>query len=148
MLSQDQVEWITGKLENLARANWFAFASTPKLCQQYREDIKASRWIYTPDSATCLYPDCWSTYEGLLRRYPPPQRIKFDCEDIACAHAGWLASQCLGRGKVFIGLVPGMKISHAVCGFKREDGIEVIDPCRWFGMRPTTYDGVFWKEVY
>jgi len=149
-LTASQVDDIVRALERLSRANWYSFANSPELCAGYHADIVAARWIYVPDRQTCNYPDCWSTYEALRRRYPAPAKIKFDCEDIATAHAGWLASQCLGRHRVHVGLVPGVNISHAIAGLS--DGpnkpITVIDPCIWFGMRKTHYNGVVWKEVY
>jgi hypothetical protein len=150
-MTPDQVKSIVDKLEGLARANWLTFVKDQSLCQQYASDIADGRFLYASDRATCGYLDCWSLYKDLLKRYPPPTKVLFDCEDLACAHAAWIASQCPGRERAYVGLVPGKRVSHAVAGYRRRadsETITIIEPSIWFGMPRTSYDGVTWKEVF
>lgn len=146
-LPQAFVDHFVSALHGMARANWYEFARSPELCRSYYENLRARRFKYVPDRYTCGHPDCWSTYRALAERYPEGQKILLDCEDAACAHAGWLASQCYTDAEILVGLVPGVKISHAVCGVRQGGRTYVVDPSRWFGMGPTHYEGVQWKDV-
>lgn len=146
MLPRHIAEYLTDALAGMARANWYDFVQSPKLCEEYLENLKAGRCKYVADKVTCGFADCWSTYRSLCERYKG-KRILLDCEDAACAHAGWLRSQCYKKDKIFVGLVPGRKVSHAICGIKRDGKMIIIDPARWFGMGPTTYNNPVWREV-
>lgn len=143
---------ITDALLGMAQANWHDFSSDPKLCRLYKRNLDERRHRYVPDRQTCGLADCWSTYRALATRYPYPSSILLDCEDAACAHSAWLASQCYqGGDRILVGLVPGKRISHAVSGVERtEKGVKriiVVDPSRWYGMAPTHYDNPLWRYV-
>lgn len=138
---------ITDALAGLARANVVEFQRSPDLCAAYLANLRAGRHKYTPDRVTCGYADCWSTYRALVERYPTGP-ILLDCEDAACAHSGWLATQCYAD-RIFVGLIPGSIISHAVSGVEKagETVIQLVDPCIWYGMPPTRYDNPVWRPV-
>lgn len=150
MLSVAKAQEFARRLQSLAVQNAYAFSRSPELCAAYLRDLKDRRFSYVDDKLTCGLDDCWSSYRALRERYPKG-KIKLDCEDAASAHAGWLASRCYE--KVWIGLVPGNRVSHAIVGVSKPgilDGkIRVIDPCRWFGMPPfgRPYSPVYWERV-
>ena len=150
--------WVTDHLARMARVNWYDFSQDKDLCKAYITNLRNRRHKYTPDKLTCGHDDCWSTYKSLVNRYQkhdPRATILLDCEDAACAHSGWLAAQCYAGDTVFVGLVPGRRVSHAVSGVLRgkpgpvngPDRIRIIAPARWFGMGPTSYENCVWKEV-
>jgi hypothetical protein len=137
-------------IRGLALANWSDFARDAALCGAYRLNLSRGRHLYISDKVTCGRLDCWSTYRDLVKRYQASDRgayILLDCEDAATAHAGWLASNHY-RG-VYVGLVVGRQVSHAIVGIEKTPGgpVEVCDPCRWYGMPPTTYDNPLWSKV-
>ncbi len=141
-----QADAVVSALLGMARANWFDFQRDPQLCKDYFAALKAKRFKYVPDRVSCGEPDCWSLMRDMLRRYPAPMFVLGDCEDFACAYAAWLASQCFEG--VYIGLVPGVRIAHAICGVEQPGKkVRVIDPSRWYGMRPTHYRNVLWRKV-
>jgi hypothetical protein len=141
---------IVESLRGLARANWYEFATRPWLCRRYRENLTKRRHRYVADRITCGLADCWSSYLILVTRYQsqdPTAPIPLDCEDCTCAHMGWLASQCYRGPKLYVGLVPGVKVSHAVGRVVQDGKDHIVDPSRWFGMGPTSYDGAVWLEL-
>ena len=152
MLSEAKAREFARRLQSLAVQNAYAFSQSPALCASYLQDVKRHRFRYVDDKLTCGLDDCWSSYRALKERYGDGL-IKLDCEDAASAHAGWLASRCYE--KVWIGLVPGNRVSHAIVGVSRPGGaflggkIRIIDPCRWYGMPPfgRPYKPVFWERV-
>lgn len=160
-ITPKKLEWaesITDALARMARVNWHDFTKDQDLCRRYIANLRNRRHRYTPDKLTCGHDDCWSTYKSLVRRYQkddPHGLILLDCEDAACAHSGWLAAQCYGADTVYVGLVPGRRVSHAVSGVLRgrpgatngPDKIRIVDPARWFGMGPTSYANTVWREI-
>lgn len=149
---------ITISLRGLGRVNAYEFCSSPALRRSYLWALKNKRIVYVPDQVTCGLPDCWSTWRGLVERYgergEKPEaarfggRIPLDCEDIAGAHAGFMSAT--GTSGVYMGLVPGSQISHAICGVRDKLGfIHPMDPAVWVGMgdfgRP--YRPIYWAEV-
>lgn len=131
----------------MAEANQFEFQKSPELCKKYYENVRAGRHKYVADRKTCGLADCWSTYRILCERYGNGI-ILADCEDFACAHAGWLASQCYRDCRILVGLVPGVHVSHAIAGVERQKGkIEVIDPAAWAGMPETHYNNPVWRYL-
>lgn len=155
MLSDYHANRITESLLGMAQANWHEFSISPKLCALYAKNMADGRHTYISDKITCGFADCWSSYRGLAERYPKGP-VYLDCEDAATAHAGWLASQRYTLGEpIYVGLVPGKRISHAIAGVgtnplatrPEDDTIRIVDPSRWYGMAPTSYDKVFWRRV-
>jgi hypothetical protein len=140
---------IVQALQGLARANAHDFSEDARLCARFFRRLKEKRFRYTADRVTCGFLDCWSTFRDLERRYPYPAPILADCEDLACAYSGWLASRCY-KG-IYVGLKPGKRVAHAVSGIARGKGtkttIAIIDPSVWYGMPPTGYDGTKWALV-
>lgn len=159
-LTKKKLKWaedITDSLLDMARVNWYDFANDPALCEAYARNLKSGRHKYVADKLTCGHDDCWSTYKSLRRRYQkddPKGTILLDCEDAACAHAGWLAAQCFGDS-IYVGLIPGRRVSHAIAGvmpasagaLAGEDKIRIVDPARWFGMGETSYANPVWRKV-
>lgn len=141
---------IAEALRGLAQANWHEFAARPWLCRRYYANLRGARHKYVPDRETCGLADCWSTYLGLVTRYQASDSkalIMLDCEDATCAHMGWLASQCYKGPELYVGLVPGVRVSHAV-GRVVQGGKEfIVDPSRWFGMADTTYEDTVWVRL-
>lgn len=139
---------ITDALHHLAEANWYEFRKSPALARAYRENLAAGRHQYVADKATCGLPDCWSTYRILVERYGGDSAILGDCEDFACAHAAHLANLG-GPDRVYVGLIPGRHIAHAVAGIEDRRGIiQVLDPALWAGMKPTHYENPVWRQLY
>lgn len=139
-------------LQGLAQANLAAYRERPELVSAYRCAKRFGRFIYESDELTCGRPDCWSTTRGLLERYPYGP-VLADCEDFACAEAAYLAYQ--GQ-PALIGLRPGKRIAHAVCGVETPGGDAyrigppeyVIDPSVDFGMpKLPRYDQIYWMRV-
>ena len=146
----DQARRALSAIRGLALANWHDFAREPELCKSYLLNLSRGRILYVSDKVTCGRLDCWSTYRDLRRRYQsakPTSYILLDCEDAAAAHAGWLASN--GYRGVYVGLVVGRQVSHAIVGIEQSPGapITICDPCRWFGMPPTTYENPLWSKL-
>lgn len=147
MLPRPVAEFLTDSLCGMARANWFEFQRDPVLCRRYLSDLRSGNHRYVADKITCGLPDCWSSYRGLVERYGKGPLL-LDCEDAACALSGWLASQCYKKDRILVGLVPGRKISHAITGVMKPDGtITILDPARWAGMGPTSYENPVWRDV-
>lgn len=141
---------IATALKGLAEANWHEFSKRPWLCRRYYANLKGGKHKYVPDRETCFLPDCWSTYLGLVTRYQakdPGGLILLDCEDATCAHMGWLASQCYRGPELYVGLVPGRKVSHAVGRVVQNGKDHIVDPSRWFGMADTTYEDTVWVRL-
>lgn len=137
---------VVDALQGLARANWHDFVSSAALCESYAKRLHSKGFRYTPDRVTCGMTDCWSTYKDLESRYPYPAPILADCEDLACSFSAWLASRCYDG--VYVGLVPGKRVAHAISGVERARGkIEILDPSRWYGMGETHYNGVLWRKL-
>lgn len=137
-------EYILDALQGLTTANWLAFGNSPALCCEYERNLRSGRHVYVDDAITCGEADCWSLYRDLCERYRG-RKIELDCEDAASAHAAWLVSRCY-RG-ISVGFVPAPQISHAVVGVKQGGKMRIVDPCIWYGMGSTTYDGVVWREL-
>lgn len=148
-MSPELARKVLSSLHGLAEANWSDFTRDARLCAAYKADLQAGRFKYTDDIVTCGRLDCWSTYKDLRARYRREPKILFDCEDIACAHAGWLAAQC--HEGIHIGLIVGRRISHCILGVQQfadpENPIQIVDPSRWFGMGPTSYANPLWKKL-
>lgn len=139
-------EYILESLRRMARANLLEFSKSRALCGLYETNLRAGRHVYRSDQETCGWIDCWSLYRDLCERYPDPREpLYLDCEDAASAHAAWLVGRCY-RG-VRIGFVPGREISHAICGVEQGGRIRIVDPCRWYGMGETRYDGALWATL-
>jgi hypothetical protein len=137
---------ITDALLGMAQANQYDFGADQSLCQSFAERIRTRGFKYVADKLTCGRLDCWSTYKELHARYPQPEKILADCEDLACAYAGWLAAQCFTG--IYVGLVPGKRIAHAVAGLQVGNGkIRVSDPSIWYGMRETHYRDTVWRKL-
>jgi hypothetical protein len=146
MLTERQIEQVLSALHGLALADWSDFCRSPSLVKAYERNLRDSLHLYVADRITCGRLDCWSRYKDLVSRYPYPQHIQLDCEDFACAHAAYMARSCYGP--IYVGLVPGARVSHAVCGVgdsSSPDNVKLVDPCLWAGMPPVPYDGVRWK---
>jgi hypothetical protein len=146
MLSSYVANKLADALQSLALANWHEFVKSPALCRLYWTNLSERKHVYVPDRITCGLADCWSSYRALCERYRYPSPVFLDCEDAACAHAGWLAAQCY-TDRVLVGIVPGRRISHAICGIERDGKKIVIDTARWFGMEPTHYENPVWRYV-
>ena len=169
---QPVVEFITDALCGLARANWYEFAKDPALCRAFNENYLGGKHRYFSDKSTCGLADCWSSYKILVERYQRPHFrfcrcsapicqnkrrlvakhpgiILLDCEDAACALAGWLSAQCFTKDRILVGLVPGETISHAIMGAQRPDGsVTISDPALRAGMRTTEYKArICWRDV-
>lgn len=143
-MDSETAKIVTDALHGLARANWHDFAAFPTLCAEFASRLRAKGFRYTPDRITCGMADCWSTFKDLAARYPDSP-ILADCEDLACAYSGWLASRCYSG--VYVGLVPGKRVAHAVSGIEKDGRIQVVDPSRWYGMRETHYNGIVWRKL-
>jgi hypothetical protein len=160
-ITPEKLRWaegITDALARMANVNRHDFSQDQSLCEAYKRNLRNKRHKYVSDKLTCGHDDCWSTYKSLVRRYQkddPNGTIELDCEDAACAHSGWLAAQCYGADTCYVGLVPGRRVSHAVSGVLRgkpsaingPERIQIIDPARWFGMGPTSYNNIVWRQV-
>lgn len=152
MTSEDQTLGLLRSLQGLAQANLAALREHPELVSAYRSAKLFGRYKYESDQLTCERPDCWSTLRGLLERYAIGP-VLGDCEDFACAEAAYLAFE--GQ-PALIGLRPGRRIAHAVCGIETPGGDayriglpdHVIDPSVDFGMpRLPRYDQIYWMRV-
>jgi len=175
MIAKRVAEYLTDALCGLARANWFEFARDPKLCRVFDENLRGGGHRYYSDRSTCGLADCWSSYRALVDRYQVghgrfcriathslcqnhlrliarhPKKVLLDCEDAAAALSGWLSSQCYGKDRILIGLVPGSIISHAISGVMKPDGsIKIMDPALWCGMGEmgkAGYANPVWRDV-
>lgn len=152
MASEAAILGVLRSLQGMAQANAEAFRRYPAMAGAYRHALASGRFRYVSDQETCGLPDCWSTMRALFERYPIGP-IPGDCEDFACGHAGYLASQ--GK-RALIGLRPGKRIAHAVCALEGPGGTDtkigapqtVIDPSLDFGMPPLVrYDQIYWMRV-
>lgn len=151
MLTERQISQVLSALHGLALANWSDFCRDRALAKAYARNLKERLHLYVADRVTCGRLDCWSRYRDLVARYPYPAEVQLDCEDFACAHAAYMALTC--HGAIYVGLVPGMRVSHAVCGVSDSNsplardlgGVRIIDPCLWAGMPSVPYDGVRFK---
>lgn len=171
-MSASVANMVTDALCGLARSNWYEFAKDSRLCRRFIVNATSRKHLYRSDRSTCGFADCWSSYRALVIRYQTahgrfcqcsdpickkkralvaarPGVILLDCEDAACAVAGWLASQCNPQVRLLVGLVPGKVISHAIYGIqkKSDDSVIVRDPARWAGMGETTYENPVWRDI-
>ncbi len=145
---------ILDALVALTQRNVADFCKSPILRRKYLENLSAGNHIYVSDYLTCGWPDCWSTYQDLVKRYPKGP-VLLDCEDAAAAHIGWLFSEC--KKGLYIGLCPGKAISHAIGGVDRKTpdvdqsktgkNVYIVDPALWFGMPTMVYKSVFWRKI-
>lgn len=156
---RDRIAWqIVDALHDLAVANHIDFVKRPGLSELWLANLREGLHVYVSDKVTCGWLDCWSTYKDLIDRYQKQGvrgPVLQDCEDAACSWAGWMTANCFGG--VYVGLVPGKKISHAIAGADYETpdednaltgrNISIVDPARWYGMTATTYPKVYWKKV-
>lgn len=140
------IDIILSGLEDLAAANRHEFNKSPALVREYEENLRSKRHVYTPDweATECKQLNCWSPYRAIAERYRGKAKIPVDCKDCSTSHAGYLAHK--GAKGVYLGLVPGERVSHAVAGLEEDGRIQVIDPSRWYGMSDTTYNGVHWRR--
>lgn len=144
-MTPSQAGFVLDALHGLARANWYDFHTSPAVCKGYYKALAEKRFKYVPDKFSCGALDCWSTARDMLRRYPEPMKVLGDCEDFACAYAGWLASQCFTG--VEVGLVVGKRVSHAILAVNKNGERHIIDPSRWYGMPETHYNGAIWRKL-
>lgn len=135
---------VVDALHGLALANWADFSENPELVRVYQRNLRSKNCKYVDDKLTCGKLDCWSTYRDLVERYPGGP-ILGDCEDFATAHAAYLAYNCF-QG-VYVGLVVGKRVSHAIAGASKNGTIQIIDPSRWFGMGETHYRNPLWRKL-
>lgn len=136
---------VLNALHGFARANWYQLAKDQELCKIYKQALKDKRFKYEADMRTCGRADCWTMLADLVQRYPVPQKMQADCEELACHYAAFLASQCY-KG-VEVGFVPGVKISHAICAVFDKGERRIIDPSRWYGMSETKYEGAIFRRL-
>lgn len=124
---------VLAQLRELARQNLADFREDKSLVRRYEAALGGDSFRYTSDSVTCGRPDCWSTFRELAERQEVggEDTIGLDCEDDAAALAAWLASK--GR-ETYVGIIPGVRVSHAVAGVKRGESIVRLDPALWHGM--------------
>lgn len=152
---RDSIAWrIVDALHGLAVANYHDFMASDELSKLYLDNLRAGKHVYVADLITCGWVDCWSTYRDMVRRNPDGI-IRQDCEDAACSWAGWMTANC--HSGIYVGLVPGKVISHAIAGADLKTpeadnattgrNITIVDPARWYGMAETKYPKVFWKKV-
>lgn len=135
------------ELRGLAEANLYDFVSDPACARAYAECLRRGCFSYVDDLRTCGDLDCWSTFLSLRDRYGTGGKILADCEDLAAAHAAHLA--LMGEAAM-VGIVPGQRISHAVCGVLAPNGrdVRLLDPSVWAGMSPLgAYSGIWWTPV-
>lgn len=146
MPSPAALQRVLRELRGLAEANLWDFASVPGLTAEYAAALRWGRFKYIDDLATCGDVDCWSTFISLRDRYRSGPLLA-DCEDLASAHAAYLS---LKGEAAMVGVVPGQRISHAVCGVLAPNGrdVRLLDPSVWAGMRPLgSYSGIWWARV-
>lgn len=135
------------ELRGLAEVDLFDFRREPQLAKHYSECLARGCFKYVDDLTTCGDLDCWSTFLSLRDRYGTRGPILADCEDLAAAHAAHLALQ--GQ-PAMVGVRPGHRISHAVCGVLAPNGrdVRLLDPSVWAGMEPLEdYSGIWWSPV-
>lgn len=135
------------ELRGLAETNLYDFRRSPRLAAQYAACLRRGCFRYVDDWSTCGELDCWSSMLSLRDRYGHKGPILADCEDLASAHAAHLA---LEGQPAMVGIRPGRRISHAVCGVLMKDGrgVAMLDPSVWAGMPPLSdYSGIWWEPV-
>lgn len=157
VMPPEVVDMILGGLEDLAAVNRHEFSKSPALVEEYERAVGADsngalvyppRFVYVPDweATECRELNCWSPFRSIAERYRGKASIPVDCKDCSTMVAGYLAYR--QTPEVYVGLVIGSRVSHAVAGVRTPKGrLKLIDPSRWYGMPETTYDGVRWRRV-
>jgi hypothetical protein len=145
-VSPEAAQRVVAALHGLCLANWSDFCRYPEALRAYERNLRAGRHVYVSDQLTCGRPDCWSTYRDLVKRYPSgSEPLMLDCEDAASAHIAYLAATC--HQDLYMGLICGNPISHAVGAVKKNGKIVIVDPSRWYGMGETVYDNPVLRKV-
>ena len=142
---------VADALARLAESNRDFMRRDPDAYARYwaRLGGEGGGFRYAFDHQTCGRPGCWSTWEAMdaaaLSGEDGP--ILLDCEDDAAALAGAIAVR---DGVALVGIVPGVRISHAIAGrFNPAGEIEILDPTMWHEM-PGKIDytrPILWRVV-
>lgn len=147
MPSPAALHQVLRELRGLAETNLYDFRTQPSLIAEYESCLRRGCFRYVDDLKTCGDLDCWSLYRSLRDRYGARGPVLGDCEDFAAAHAAYLVT--CGE-PAMVGIRPGHRISHAVCGVIHPNGrdVRLLDPSVWAGMPPLEdYSGIWWSRV-
>jgi len=155
-VDEERTGRILSRLEYLAKRNLKDFEKDPSLLATFERNLRLGLHDYQVDPNVCGEPDCWHTYEELVRRDKDRELVRLDCEDAACALAAGLV---LAGAPALVGVKLGQRVSHAIAGvgtpspsgtMKRGAVVTLYDPAVWAGMPPLStreYERTRWRPI-